>query len=540
MRTPLILYLVALGVRLVLIAVFPDPGYPDSYYYVNIARELARSGRLEADFIWIFAEVGGRLPADPVLPIPSNGHWMPLASLIQVPFIAVLGEHAWASALPFALIGAAAAPLTWVIARDAGSTGFVATAAGVLTAIPALSFVYMTQPDNFSLFQPLVAAALWLAARALKGDSRAFALAGLLAGLATLSRNDGAIVAGVLALVVLWDRIRAWRARDARMVRIPLAAAVGALGLFGLIVAPWLVRQILTFGELSPSTASGKVLYLRSIAEWNSITTPATLEYLLGQGIGPLIASRISGLAAAISIFATLVLGLLLTPFLVIGAWRRRRSPDFGPFFAYAVCLFGFSALVSAVHVPGGTFIHSAVALAPHSYVLAVEGILALTAWAAARRAGWNAQAAGRVFVTIAVGLTTLLGIVGAAFVHDRWSMERDQRQAVSRALAAAKAPDSDRLMAIDAAGYRYHTGRGGVVLVNDPLPTIEEVARAYAVRWVVVERDDGVGAMAPVLAGTRPSWIGEPILEIPSPDGLVAALAVYPVCLEPTDVRCQ
>lgn len=88
MRTPLILYLVALGVRLVLIAVFPDPGYPDSYYHVNIARELARSSRLEADFIWIFAEVGGRLPADPMLPIPSNGHRMPLASLIQVPFIA--------------------------------------------------------------------------------------------------------------------------------------------------------------------------------------------------------------------------------------------------------------------------------------------------------------------------------------------------------------------------------------------------------------------------------------------------------------------
>ncbi len=38
---------------------------------------------------------------------------------------------------------------------------------------------------------------------------------------------------------------------------------------------------------------------------------------------------------------------------MVIGAWRRRRDALFGPFLGYAVLLFAFSALVSAVHVPG-------------------------------------------------------------------------------------------------------------------------------------------------------------------------------------------
>ncbi len=33
-------------------------------------------------------------PSDPTLPIPSNAHWMPLASLVQVPFLAVLGPTA--------------------------------------------------------------------------------------------------------------------------------------------------------------------------------------------------------------------------------------------------------------------------------------------------------------------------------------------------------------------------------------------------------------------------------------------------------------
>lgn len=162
MRIPLLLYGLALAVRLALIWHFPDPAYPDSFYYVDVARALAAGGGFSVDFIWIFPEVGGGVPADPVLPIPSNAHWMPLASLVQVPFLLAFGDVAWASALPFAFIGATVAPLTWVIARDAGARRAVAIGAGFLAAVPVLSLTYMAQPDNFSLFQPLVAAALWI------------------------------------------------------------------------------------------------------------------------------------------------------------------------------------------------------------------------------------------------------------------------------------------------------------------------------------------------------------------------------------------
>ena len=172
MRIPIALYVLALAVRLVLIALFPDPAYPDSYYYVDVANSVAGGHGFQVDFIWIFAEVGGKLPLDPTLPIPSNAHWMPLASLVQVPFIWLFGSSPVASALPFALIGSLAAPLAWAIGRDAGMRPLVSVGAGVLTAIPALSLVYMTQPDNFSLYQPLVAGALWMAARGLRGHAR--------------------------------------------------------------------------------------------------------------------------------------------------------------------------------------------------------------------------------------------------------------------------------------------------------------------------------------------------------------------------------
>lgn len=533
MGIPIALFLLALAVRLALVAGYPDPAYPDSFYYVNVARELAAGNGFTTDVVWIFPEVGGSIPANPVLPIPSNAHWMPLASIVQVPFIWLLGPTAFASALPFALAGAVAAPLAWLIARDAGAPGHVALGAGVLTAVPGLSAVYMTQPDNFSLFQPLVAGALLLAARGLRGDPRAFAAAGLLAGLATLSRNDGVLVMGAVGLAFLWDRWRAWRTGET--ARIPAASAAGAVALFVVAVGPWLARQVATFGQLSPSTASGKVLFIRDISEWNSITTPATLEHLLGMGWGELLLTRVGGLIAALTIFSVLVGAVALVPFMVLGAWRHRRDVAFGPYLAYAGLLFAFSALVSAVHVPGGTFIHSAVALAPHGYVLALLGVGAFVGWIAARRPSWQPARAARVFSTALVGFAVVAAGVAAASVHGSWDVKRDRMAAVAAVLDAEGAGPTDRLMSTDAAGYRYVAGRPGVVLVNDPIGTVEAVARAYAIRWLILERADGVASMVPVFEGAvRPAWLGAPV----TPAGF-DGVKVYPVCVEAADPRC-
>src|SRR5215207_5130173 len=212
-RTPLLLYALALAVRAVLVALYPDPAYPDSYYYVDVARAIAAGNGLTIDFVWIFAEVGNRLPNPAILPIPSNAHWLPLASFIQAPFVSVLGPTALANALPGLLIGSLAAPLVWFIARDAEARPTVALAAGIITAIPGAVTAFLVQPENFAILHPLVAATLWLTARGLKGDGRSFALAGLLAGLATLARNDGALLAGAMALVWLADRLRLLRSR---------------------------------------------------------------------------------------------------------------------------------------------------------------------------------------------------------------------------------------------------------------------------------------------------------------------------------------
>ncbi len=545
MRTAFGLFALALSVRVLLVLLYPDPAYVDSYYYVNVARALSAGHGFSIDFIWTFVDVGGHLPADPVLPIASNAHWMPLASLVQVPFIVILGATAFASALPFALIGALAAPLTWAFAREAGCRPAVALGGAILVAVPAAATPFMVQPDNFALFQVLVLAALWLGARALRGDARAFAATGILVGLATLARNDGVLVGATLALVWAWSRLRARRARRAGLAgtdvprALPVWAAVVAAGLFVAVLAPWELRQLAVFGSLSPSSATGRILFISSIDQMNSITGTPTLGTFLGQGLGSLVASRITGFLQAITIFSVLVGGILLAPFMVAGLWLRRHSPDFLPFFIYGALLFAFSGLVSAVHVPNGTFIHSGVALAPQAYLLALEAVVALVAWFARRRPTWNAANASRVFSAGMVGITLLGAVYFTTSVHETWGRERDLDQAVGAALGSHGAAPDDVVMSLDTGAIKYWTGHPGVVAPNDPLTTIESVAQAYHVRWLYVERSNAVTALGPILDGSgRPGWVGSAVWSVTGTSATTDA-GLYPICFSTADPRC-
>ncbi|HEY0443374.1 MAG TPA: glycosyltransferase family 39 protein [Candidatus Limnocylindrales bacterium] len=540
MRTPMLLYAVALGVRLLLTALYPDPAYPDSYYYVDVARALQATGRLEVDFVWIFGEVGGRIPLVPVLPVASNAHWLPLSSFLQVPFIAAFGATAWASALPMILIGSLSAPLTWLIAREAGARREIQIGASLLAAIPAAGAVFMPQPENFAILQPLVAATVWLTARGLKGHTRSYVLAGFLVGLASLARNDGFILGLAVALVFVWDRARALRSRGVVAPRIPLAAAIGCFAMYLVVMGPWYVRQLAVFGSLSPTTSGGSALWIRTIDEWNSITANPSLGSFLAQGIGPIVSSRVGGLVSAVGQFAVIICSVLLVPFVVAGAWLRRRSVDFGPWFVYVVLVFLGAMLLYPLHVPGGAFIHSAVGLEPHAYILALEGVVAGVAAVARRRPAWNEATAGPIFVGAIVALTIATAALYAIPVQRSWADSRAPRLALAAQLDRLGVAADDRLLTIDAAGFKYFTGRGGVVTPDDPIDTIEAVARAYRTRWLVLERDQAARALAPVLKGeSRPAWIGAPVFSVPAADGGPPRLALYPVCTDAADSRC-
>ena len=132
-------------------------------------------------------------------------------------------------------------------------------------------------------------------------------------------------------------------------------------------------------------------------------------------------------------------------------------------------------------------------------------------AWIARRRPSWDADAATRVLHR---RRDRLRGPVarspGPASSTPAGRAGRTASVRSRGALDAAGAATSDRVMSIDAAGTKYWTGRGGVVLVNDPIETIEAVARAYDIRWLVLERRRHRGGRRADPGGDeRPAWIG-------------------------------
>jgi 4-amino-4-deoxy-L-arabinose transferase-like glycosyltransferase len=537
-RTLLLLYGLAFVVRAVFMVQYPDPAYPDSYYYVDVARALAAGQGFTVDVVWIFAEVGSRIPDPAVLPIPSNAHWLPLASLVQVPFIAVLGPTAAASAMPAVLIGSLTAPLTWLIARDVGASRTVQLGAGILGAIPAAGTVFMAQPENFAIFQPLAAATLWLAGRGLRGDVRAYVLSGLLVGVASLSRNDAFLLGAAVGLVFVIDRIRAWRAGS--VPRLPVSAAVACLALYLVVIAPWWYRQLVVFGTLSPTASTGSAIWLTEFRQWNSITADTSIAAFLSQGAGPIITSRLLGFVAAAANFAVIVGSVVLVPFMAWGAWRRRRSDDFVPWFLYVGLMFAVWSLLFPLHIPGGAFIHSAVGMAPHAYILALEGIAALVLAMARRRPAWEPAKATPIFVWALVVFVVATAFLYAPVARRSWAAERATRVALATELDHLGVPATDRLMSIDAAGFKYFTGRPGVTSPDDPIETIRSVAQAYGIRWLVLERSGVVEALQPILsADQRPSWVGPAAFIIPAPQGGPPTLALYPVCFAVGDDRC-
>ncbi len=564
MAAPIFLFLIALCARAATFSLFPDPAYPNSFYYVDLARQLAAGHGFNVDFIWNFVEVGGRLPdaAAATLPIPSNAHWMPLAAVVQVPFIWLLGATPLASALPFWLAAAATAPVTWWICLDAGRPRWQAFAAALLVAVPGGVTPYLAQADNFSLFMLLGALSLWACARGLRGDRRAFVLGGLVVGLATLSRNDGILLGIPFAIAFVLERWRSWRHSPSEGAARPTTAetqaappnaigwqaALGCAALFLIAVAPWYLRQLEVFGSLSPSAASGRILWITDYRQLYSVTGDTTLSSFLNQGLGSLLESRVGGLAAAAGIFVAMPLLVFLAPFTGIGAWTMKRDPNIWPWLVYGISLLLFSGLLFAVHVPYGTFLHSAVALLPHAYLLSIAGIGIAVTWVARHRRSWNAPRAMRVFAAMAVGVVAVAGVAGTLLVVKQWRTEQSLRETLSAAIDTA--PATDRVMSPDAGGYRYLTGHEGVVTPDDPLPVVEETLRRYDIRWLALEADHITPALAPILAGTdRPTWLSAPLVEVP-PDPQIAAGgqpgsdlprgAVYAVCLDAGDQRCN
>ncbi|MGA2382220.1 MAG: glycosyltransferase family 39 protein [Gemmatimonadales bacterium] len=207
----------ALAARLILLLARGDYIVYDEGYYLLLARSL----RAGTGFALNGLPHVALSPLQPVL--------VALASAAGVPDL-------WASRLLAALCGALLVLPVGALARRAGGERAVLPAAVLTAASPALmSFVPFFPGRSWNLYfgsEPLFLllafGAVACAVRAESGSWRWSLAGGVLTALAYLTRFEGALLAGVL-LVVLAVRLALRRESAAAWRRLALGAAAGAL-----------------------------------------------------------------------------------------------------------------------------------------------------------------------------------------------------------------------------------------------------------------------------------------------------------------------
>ena len=184
----------ALAARIAAALLIDYPPYTDPAYYGLVAEQLAGGHGFSVPVLWSFLEVGGHLPVNPILPVASNGHWMPLTSILAAGSISLFGGFLGdtrAAQLPTIALGSALVPFTYLISRELWANRFNAWIAALLVLLAGPLLVMVPLVDSFAVFGAAGAATIWCATRAARSERPGPWLAAAGAAAATTNHGPG-------------------------------------------------------------------------------------------------------------------------------------------------------------------------------------------------------------------------------------------------------------------------------------------------------------------------------------------------------------
>ncbi len=498
-----LLWLAVLALALRLSATIPirQPGYMDAAYYYDIALNLARGQGLTEPFLWNYLDN----PAG--LPHPSHLYWMPLPTLIAWAGLALFGPTYRAAQLPFAVLSALL-PLVsyWVALQTTGSRRH-AWLAGLLTVFSGFYVLYWSHADNFTLFAlagSLSLVAAWRASQARqKSEMWGWALgAGVLAGLAHLSRADGPLLLVAIAI----SNVKYQIPNDKSQATNPKSQMANGKSLvsyfqfdiwhlifvllgYTLIMLPWFARDWVVAGSPLPATGAQSI-WLTTYDDLFSYGRELSSSTYLAWGASNILSSKLDALWLNTQTLIAVLGMVFLAPLLLVGGWRLRRHPLYQLAAWYGALL--FLAMTFVFTFPGqrGGLFHSGGALLPFIFAAALVGLDAAVEWAAARRRGWDARLAMQMFGAGLVGMAILV----SGFLYYRGAIARARQPEAAApystlaAWLAGRGEANALVMVGDPPGYWYYGGGPSIVVPNEPVETALAVADRYGAHYLILD----------------------------------------------------
>jgi len=397
----------------------------------------------------------------------------------------------------------------------------IAFGAAILALFPGPLFILYPAVDNFALIGLFGTLVLYTSTRAIRSERPGWWLvaAGAASGAAALSRIDGVLL--TVAPATAWLIGRGWSPWQRIGGRPSWAWGVSSAGAFLVVVAPWLLRNLAVFGTAMPS-AGGHTLWITSYNDQFSISHDITLATYLDWGWANILGSKFETWAVVAGRTLVLMGGFLVLP-LVGGLLTFRRRPELAPFLVYFGLVFFLMGALFTFHAPQSAWYHTAPAWLGFAYPVALAGIAPTFTrlgrwWTFLRRPQTHAFLA-------AVGLiaAVILSILGSANLYGQWERGRALDELAANFFIDRGLTD-DVVMHRDAAALHLISGNPAIAIPYDPYPVIEDAARAYEARWLVISQLEGEfraplglwdGGNAVDAVGNRATWLAkEPSLD--------------------------
>ena len=486
------------------------PGYTDVYYHFNAAKRLATGFGLTDTYLWTY------IGAPDTLPAPSHLYWMPITSILAAVSMWLTRSTSYAAAqIPFALCLAGTALVAFRLGWRVLKQRRGAWLAGLLTLFSGFYTRYWGAIDTFAPYALIASLGLSAFGLALESPAskRWWLLAGALAALAHLTRADGLLLIGLGGLLAVWLIIERRLTLQVGIVRVSLLLAA-----YLVVLLPWFARNWIAIGSPLPLGGTQAIWFdeYDDLFSYPPDASPVTL------GLEGFINSRREALVNNFATFVAVEGLIAMSPFMLIGLWRRRRDLYWRPFCGYALLL--HVAMTFVFPYPGyrGGLFHSAAALIPFWTVLGLAGIDDAVGWVAQRRRRWQPQVAKVLFSFGLLGLAILLslqtGMAGRIVASDTIPALYQELQQVI--------PPEARVMINDPAALYYFTGYGGVVIPNGDADAVRQIATQYAVQYLVLQAGGMTDELAP-LYNAPPAFLTP--IPLTTPDVRLYAITISP-----------
>lgn len=464
----------------------PTPTYMDAYYYTTNGQRLAAGDGFTELVIWQYLD-------DPAgLPTPSHSYWMPLTSILAAVGYN-LGDGFWAAQLPFWLLAGLLPLLAYWISLQFFSERRQVWTAVLLTISGGFYTRFLNQPSTFVPFAWAGGLCLlFLAFTQQRPAQKWWLLAGLTAGLAHLTRADGALllIVGGLTWFVDVFSLRSTRRAQRKERKISASSALSAVNLilgYLLVMTPWFIRNWRVWGRPLPISGT-QTLFLTTYDDLFAYGRSFDLAHFLEWGWGNILQSKLDGLLLAGGTFIAVCGVVFLTPLIVWGWLKWWRDGGKRPFLRslawYALLLFATMSLVFTFPGGRGGLMHSSVALWPWLMVLATAGLDFAVEWVATKLPHWEPQKAKPRFATLFV-------VVAFAISATLFYARADTTlEAEVYAEVGEMVPETAVIMAGNAPGVTYHTGLPALSIPNEPIPVLQEAAARYGVTHLLLDQD--------------------------------------------------